>query len=127
MRRNAPTISPNLSLELRNLASVEMSLKFLAQLLEMAFQEAFILAHKAEPTASDLERLHSNKGDELTGVPGNLARQFQLQEHRDDDRGFGPPLSRISVSRSTGAGLNKAAIRDLSGLARLALDGKSLK
>jgi hypothetical protein len=45
-----------LALELRNLAK-RNELKFLAQLLEMAFQEAFLLAHKAEPTANDLQRL----------------------------------------------------------------------
>ena len=45
-----------LALELRNLAK-RNELKFLAQLLEMTFQEAFILAHKVEPTASDLKRL----------------------------------------------------------------------
>ena len=45
-----------LTLELRNLAK-RNELKFLAQLLEMTFQEGFVLAHKVEPTASDLERL----------------------------------------------------------------------
>jgi hypothetical protein len=45
-----------LTLELRNLAK-RNELKFLAQLLEMTFQGAFVLAHKVEPTASDLQRL----------------------------------------------------------------------
>jgi len=45
----------DLTLELRNLAR-RNQLKFLAQLLEMAFQEAFLLAHRAEPTEADLKR-----------------------------------------------------------------------
>jgi hypothetical protein len=45
-----------LTLELRNLAK-RNELKFLAQLLEMTFQESFVLAHKVEPTASDIQRL----------------------------------------------------------------------
>ena len=45
----------DLSLELRNLAR-RNSLKFLAQLLEMAFQEAFLIAHRTPPTADDLRR-----------------------------------------------------------------------
>src|SRR5262249_6855345 len=44
-----------LSLELRYLARTN-GLKFLAQLLEMAFQEAFVLAHRVEPTPNDLNR-----------------------------------------------------------------------
>jgi hypothetical protein len=43
----------DLSLELRNLAR-RNGLKFLAQLLEMAFQEAFLLAHRTQPTEADL-------------------------------------------------------------------------
>ena len=46
----------DLMLELRNLAR-RNELKFLAQLLEMAFQEAFLLAHRVEPTEADLRRL----------------------------------------------------------------------
>jgi hypothetical protein len=45
----------DLSLELRNLAR-RNGLKFLAQLLEMAFQEAFLIAHRTEPTEADLRR-----------------------------------------------------------------------
>lgn len=43
----------DLSLELRNLAR-RNGLKFLAQLLEMAFQEAFLIAHRTQPTEADL-------------------------------------------------------------------------
>ncbi len=45
----------DLTLELRNLAR-RNSLKFLAQLLEMAFQEAFLIAHRTQPTEADLRR-----------------------------------------------------------------------
>ena len=45
----------DLSLELRNLAR-RNGLKFLAQLLEMAFQEAFLIAHRTPPTEADLQR-----------------------------------------------------------------------
>jgi hypothetical protein len=45
----------DLSLELRNLAR-RNRLKFLAQLLEMAFQEAFLIAHRTQPTEADLKR-----------------------------------------------------------------------
>jgi len=50
----------DLTLELRNLAR-RNQLKFLAQLLEMAFQEAFLLAHRAEPTEADIKRLTQAK------------------------------------------------------------------
>ena len=43
----------DLTLELRKLAR-RNGLKFLAQLLEMAFQEAFLIAHRTEPTEADL-------------------------------------------------------------------------
>jgi hypothetical protein len=49
-----------LSLELRNLARIN-GLKFLGQLLEMAFQEAFLLAHRVEPTQNDLNRANQIK------------------------------------------------------------------
>ena len=45
----------DLSLELRNLAR-RNRLKFLAQLLEMAFQEAFLIAHRTQPTEADMKR-----------------------------------------------------------------------
>jgi len=50
----------DLTLELRNLAR-RNQLKFLAQLLEMAFQEAFLLAHRSEPTEADIKRLTQAK------------------------------------------------------------------
>jgi hypothetical protein len=46
----------DLSLELRNLARGN-GLKFLAQLLEMAFQEAFLIAHRTPPTEAELRRI----------------------------------------------------------------------